>query len=174
MEDRDRAAPIALTRYSPITEAVIDLALCRGLITAKLTFQSLCDLLLRLRYRQPVEKARIDHPADAIIGNVGDDEGLRVLSFGAHDRGVSEAILVGKVKVELVMGRCGVNGAGGVFHHNEGGHIVRQLPGRGEWMDRLDPGVKAKLLGLVDQFLGRAGALAFRDEGSERRVLGGS
>src|SRR5713101_5392937 len=152
MENRDRAAPVALARYPPVTEAVVDLSLSNGLITARFALQARGDHLLRIRYRQPVEKARIDHPAAAIIGDVGDDEGLRVLSFGAHDRGVAETIFVGKIKVALVMGRSAVNGARAVLHHNEIGHIDRQLPGRVEWMDRLDPGVKAKLLGLVDQF----------------------
>src|SRR5258705_3435179 len=173
MENRERAAPVALARYTPVTQAVIDLTLSNGLITARFALQALGDLLLRGRYRQPVEKARIDHLAAAIIGDVGDDEGLRVLSFRAHDRSVSEAMLVGKIKVALVMGRSAVNGAGAIFHQNEVGHIDRQLPGRVEWMNRLDPGIKAKLLGLVDQFLGRAGALAFRDEGCECRILGG-
>ncbi len=173
MENRDRAAPVALARYAPVTQAVIDLSLSNGLIAARFALLALCDHLLRVRYRQPVEKARIDHPAAAIIGDVGDDEGLRVLSFGAHDRRVAEAIFVGKIKVALVMGRSAVNGAGAVFHQNEVGHIDRQLPGRVEWMDRLDAGIKAKLLGLVDQLLGRAGALAFGDEGCECRILGG-
>src|SRR5215831_7790289 len=173
MENRYRAAPVALTRYSPVSQAVIHLTLRRGPIAPGLALQSSGDLLLGIRYRQPVEKARIDDATVAIIGNIGDDEGLRVLAFGAHDRGISETIFVGKIEIALVMGRSAVNGSGAIFHHNEIGHIDWQSPGRVEWMDRLDPGIKAKLFSLVDQFLRRPGALAFRDEGCERRVFGG-
>src|SRR6266852_9169253 len=147
MENRDRAAPIALARYPPVTQAVIDVSLSDGLIAASFAFQAFGDLLLRIRYRQPVEKARIDHPTIAVIGSVCDDEGLRVLSFGADHRGISKDVLVGKIKVALVMGRSAVNGAGAVVHQDKIRHIDRQLPGRVERMGRLDPGINAKLLG---------------------------
>src|SRR5215831_5970476 len=129
MENRDRATPVPLARYPPVTQAIVHLTLGDGLIAASLAFQAPGDLLLRIRYRQSVEKARIDHPTVAIIGNVSDLEGLGILSFGADDGGISKAILVGKIEIALVMGRSAVNGAGAVFHQNEVGHINRQSPG---------------------------------------------
>src|SRR6516165_3059591 len=111
MKERYRAAPIALARYAPVAQAVIDLALRGRSIAADFPFQALGDLLLRGRRRQAVEKARIDDPPVAFIGNVCDDEGLGILSFRANHRGIAEAVFVGKLKVALVMGRGTVNGA---------------------------------------------------------------
>src|SRR5260370_36525721 len=105
MEDRDRAAPIALARYAPVAQAIVDLTLGGGPIAADFSLQPLRDLLFRIGYRQPVEEPRIDHPTVTIVGNVGDNEGFRILSFRAHDRGVSETIPVGEIKIALVMGR---------------------------------------------------------------------
>src|SRR5260221_7127695 len=173
MKDRYWATPIALTRYAPVAQAVIDLALCGGLIATRLAFQALGNLLLRLRYRPPVEKARIDHPAVAVIGDIGDNEGLRVLCFGADHWGIPEAVPVGKVEIALVVRRGAVNGAGAVVHQDKIGHIDRQLPGWIERVDCLDPGVETEFLGFVDQFLGVPGALTIRNERGERRVLGG-
>src|SRR6202030_2489402 len=125
MEDRYWATPIALTRYAPVAQAVIDLALCGGLIAPHLRFQALGNLFLRLRYRQPVEQARIDHPAVAFIGDIGDNEGLRVLSFGADHWGIPEAVSVGKIEIALVVRRGAVNGASAVVHQDKIGHIDR-------------------------------------------------
>src|SRR5260221_7036789 len=105
MKDRYWATAVALTRYALVAQAVIDLALWGGLIARRLTVQALGNLLLRLRYRQPVEKARIDHPTVAVIGDIGDNEGLRVLSFGAAHWGILEAVPVGKVEIALVVRR---------------------------------------------------------------------
>src|ERR1700730_4565834 len=173
MKDRYWATPIALTRYAPVAQAVIDLALCGGLIATRLVFQTLGNLLLRLRYPQPIDKARVDHPAVAVIGDIGDNEGLRVLSFGTDHRGIPETVPVGKVEIALVMRRGTVNGAGAVVHHVTIIHIDRQLPGWIKRMNRLDAGVEAEFLGFVDQFLGVPAALTFRNERGERRVLGG-
>src|SRR2546429_4536777 len=41
-------------------------------------FRSPRHLLLRVLDRHPVEEARIDHAAIAVIGRVGDDEGRRI------------------------------------------------------------------------------------------------
>src|SRR5215467_5020161 len=103
MENGYRAAPVALARYSPVAQAVIHLMLRNGPIAPGFAFQAPGDFLLRVRYRQAVEEARIDHAPLAIISNIGDDEGFRVVSFGAHDRGVSEAVFVGKIEIALVM-----------------------------------------------------------------------
>ncbi len=129
--------------------------------------------LLGLRDRHAVEEARIDHAAVAVIGGVGDDEGLRIGVGRADHRRVAEPVFVDEVEVALVVRRAAEDGAGAVVHQDEIRHIDRQLPVRIERMDRLDAGVEAQLLGLVDQLLRGAGALAFGDEGGERRILRG-
>ena len=68
MDDRDRAAPIALARDAPVAQAELDLALADRAAVAHLALQPARDLLLRLLDRQAVEEARIDHPPIAVIG----------------------------------------------------------------------------------------------------------
>src|SRR5690606_22495158 len=58
MNDRDRAAPIALTRNTPVAQAIIDLALADRMIAARGIFQTRRDLFFRLRYGETIEKAR--------------------------------------------------------------------------------------------------------------------
>ena len=69
------------------------------------------------------------------------------------------------------MRRAAENRAGAVIHQNEIRDIDRQLPGRIERMDRLDAGVEAELLGLVDRFLRGADAFRFGDEFRELRIF---
>ena len=74
MDDRDRAAPVALARNAPVAQAVIDLALRHRTVAAGLALQPLRHFFLRRVDRHAVEEARIDHAAVAVIGRVGDDE----------------------------------------------------------------------------------------------------
>ena len=78
MDHRDRAAPIALARNAPVAQAEIHLALADRHVAAHLAFQPLRDFFLRLLDGHAVEEARIDHAAVAVIGGIGDDEGLRI------------------------------------------------------------------------------------------------
>ena len=129
------------------------------------------DLLLRLLDGHAVEEARIDHAAVAVIGGVGDDEGLRVLARRAHHRRVAEPVFVDEVEVALVVRRAAEDRAGAVIHQDEVGDVDRQRPIRIERMDGLDAGVEALLLGGLDDLLRGAVALALGDELGERRIL---
>ena len=110
--------------------------------------------------RHAVEEARIDHAAVAVIGGVGDDEGLRILARRADHRHVAEAVFVDEIEVALVVRRAAEDRAGAVVHQDEIGDIDRQLPVRIERMHRPDAGVEAHLLGGVDRRLRGADALA--------------
>ena len=136
MDDRDRAAPIALARDAPVAQAEIDLTLRHRAIAARLAFQPLRDFLLRLRDGHAVEEARIDHRAVAVIGGVGDDEGRRILTRRAHHRHVAEPVFVDEIEVALVVRRAAEDRAGAVIHQDEVGDIDRQLPARIERMQR--------------------------------------
>ncbi len=173
MDHRDRAAPIALARDAPVAQAEIHLPLADGPVAARLRFKPPRDLLLCRFDRHAVEEARVDHAAVAVIGDVGDDEGRRVLTFRTDDGRCAEPVLVDEVEVALVVRRAAEDGAGAVVHEHEVRDVDRKRPGRIERVDRLHPGVEAELLGLLDQLLRRAGVLALRDEGGERRILGG-
>ncbi len=171
VDDRDRAAPIALARNAPVAQAVIDLALRHRAVAARFFLEPLGDVVECFGGTHAVEKARIDHCAVAVIGDVGDDEGLRVLPGRADHRRIAEAVFVDEVQVALVVRRAAEDGAGAVLHQNEIGDIDRQLPVRIERMHGLDAGVEAHLLGGVDRRLRGAHLLGLGDEGGEFRIL---
>ena len=107
-----------------------------GMLPRDFGFQPLRHLFLGLLDGHAVEEARIDHAAVAVIGGVGDDEGLGVLAFGTHHRGVAEPVFVDEIEVALVVRRAAEDRAGAVFHQHEVGDIDRQLPVGIERMDR--------------------------------------
>ena len=173
VDDRDRTAPIALARNAPVAQAIIDLALRHRTVAARVFLQPLGDLFLRRLDGHAVEEARIDHGAVAVIGDVGDDESLRILPRRAHHRRVAEPVFVDEVQVALVVRRAAEDGAGAVIHQNEIGDIDRQLPIRIERMHGLDAGVEAHLLGGVDRRLRGAHLLGLGDEGGELGIFRG-
>ncbi len=134
--------------------------------------QPLGDVFLGLLDGHAVEEARIDHAAVAVIGGVRDDERRRVLALGADHRHVAELVLVDEVEVALVVRRAAEDRAGAVFHQHEVRDVDRQLPARVERMDGLDAGIKALLLGGVDDFLRGADLLHISDEFGELGILG--
>ncbi|MGY3454666.1 hypothetical protein ACVWW5_000116 [Bradyrhizobium sp. LM3.4] len=171
VDDRNRAAPVALARNAPVTQAEVHLALADRRVAAQLGFETLRHVVLGLIDGHAVEEARIDHAAVTIIGGVGDDERFRILVLGAHHRNVAETVLVDEVEIALVMRGAAEDGAGAVFHQHEVGDIDRQLPGGIERVDRTDAGVKALLLSGVDDFLRGADLLDLGNELGKFRIL---
>ena len=131
VDDRDRAAPVALARDAPVAQAEIDLALGDRPAAAHLALEPARHLLLRLVDAHAVEEARVDQAAVAVIGGVGDREGRRVGAGRADHRRVAEAVFVDEVEVALVVRRAAEDGAGAVFHQDEIGDIDRQRPSPG-------------------------------------------
>src|SRR4029450_8779640 len=78
VDDRDRAAPVALARNAPVAQAEIDLARADRTIAMRCLLEPARDFPLRLRDRHAVEETRIDHASVAVVGGVGYDEGARV------------------------------------------------------------------------------------------------
>src|SRR5690348_10040852 len=65
---RDRAAPVALARNSPIAQTIVDLTLCDRPVAACFLLQTPGDFLLCFFDGHSVEESRIDHPAFAVVG----------------------------------------------------------------------------------------------------------
>src|SRR6478752_5032559 len=78
MNDRNRAAPIALTRDAPVAQTIIHLALCYRPIAAGFFFEAFGYFFFRFFDAHAVEEARIDHTAVFEIRHVGDYEGGRI------------------------------------------------------------------------------------------------
>ncbi len=110
VDDRDRAAPVALARDAPVPQTEIHLPLRHRPVAAGLGFQAAGDLVLGGLDAQAIEEARVDHPAIAVIGGVGDRERRRIRAGRAHDGRVAEAVAVDEVQVALVVRRAAEDG----------------------------------------------------------------
>ncbi len=164
MDDRNRAAPIALARDAPVAQLVIDLAAALGRAEQLRLLQPARRRFLGLRHGEPVEKARIDQPALAVMGRVGDLERRGIDAFRANHRRRAETVFVGEVEVALVMRRTAENRAGPVIHQHEIGDIDRQQPSVVEGVNDLEAGVEALFLRRLDRRDRRAHLVAFVDE----------
>ena len=69
VDDRDRAAPIALPRQAPVAQAEVDLALGDRLAAELLRLQALGDRVEGGLRVDPVEEARVDHHAVVVEGD---------------------------------------------------------------------------------------------------------
>ena len=134
MDDRDRAAPVALTRYAPVAQLEIDLTLGLRPIADRRRLQPARHLLLRRLDRHAIEEARIDHQAVAVIGDLVDRESRGIDARRADDRRRAETIDVDEVEVALIVRRAAEDRACAVIHQDEVGDIDRQTPAR----DRTD------------------------------------
>ncbi len=171
VDHRNRAAPVALPRDTPVAQAKIHLALADRHVAPHLSLEPLRYFFFRLFDGHAIEEARIDHAAIAIVSDVGDDERLRVDVGRAHHRRIAEPVFIDKIEVALVVRGAAEDGAGAVFHQYEIGDVDRQFPVRIERVDRLDAGIEPKLLGGIDDFLRGAVTLRLRDEFRELLIF---
>src|SRR6202043_1058639 len=111
MDDRDRAAPIALPRHAPIAQAVGDRALA-----AAEPFEPLADRALGFRNAQAIEEIGVKGGAVLDMGGVADREMRRVLAGRQYHRDDREIVFAGEFEVALVMRRAAEDRAGAVFH----------------------------------------------------------
>ena len=156
MDDRDRAAPVALARDAPVAQAEVDLALRHWRLPRASSSRAACATSsLASAMRHAVEEARIDHAcrrrhrrSSVMTKVVGSCAGR------AHHRRVAEAVFVGEVEVALVVRRAAEDRAGAVVHQDEVGDVDRQLSSSASngWTAR-DAGVEAQLLGGLDRRL---------------------
>ena len=131
MQDRDRAAPVALARDAPVAQAVVHLA--AGLRGAEEigALQPFGDGLEGLVRRLAVEKGRIVDHAVIDIGLVADRERHWILMRRQHDGAHRQAVFAGEIEVALVMGRAAEDRAGAVIHQDEIRDIDRQRASSG-------------------------------------------
>jgi hypothetical protein len=124
VDDRDRGAPEPLARDQPVAQAVR-----LGGTAGSRSLQLLDDLLDGVRFAQPVERTRVDHPAVAVEGLpgrrgvkrrqvIGQDRLAVLIQFenrhsarhrciGVDDNAHRQAELAREVEVALVMrGHC--------------------------------------------------------------------
>ena len=170
VDHRDRTAPIALPGHAPVAQAEVHLALADPQ-----TFHASRDLFLGLRYRQAVEKIRIDQAYVRILlveEGLGSDAELigRDAARGDH-RHDGQAVLAGEVEIALVMRRAAEDGAFAVGQEHEIGGIDRKLHAGAERMAGLEAQEHTLLLGALDRLLAGAEGLALAPERGDRASL---
>ena len=171
MDDRDRAAPIALAGNAPVPELIIDLPLGLRLAGDGDLLEPPRHLFLGLIDRHAVEKARIDHHPVAVIGDRVDGEVFGVDVGRAHHRGHAQAIGVDEIEIALIVRGAAENRARAVFHQDEIGDIDRQPPCGVERVQDFEAGVVALLLRGLDRGDGGAHLAGLFDERRQRRVM---
>ena len=178
IDDRDRAAPVALPRDQPVAEAIVD-----GWLAEALLLEPAGDLLDRLVGAHPGELTRFDeHLVLGVfdVGGVLGDVAAGRLD-DAPDRQVERG---GELVVALVVGGHGHHRAGPVLHQHVVGDEDRDLlavDGVGDRATERDAGLLAvlgaSLLGrlaqrLVDVVAHRALGVGAGDQPLDRRMLG--
>ncbi|MNH11884.1 hypothetical protein D3C79_714120 [compost metagenome] len=167
MDDRDRAAPVALAADAPVAQAELGTRLAQFLAD-----QGGFDGVEGAGEVQAVELAGVDQLAVLAIGGLPLAADF-IASAGAHHGLDRQVVLVGELEVALVVGRHGHDGAIAVVHQHVVGDPYRQLLAGQRVLDQQGSGHALLLLGGHVGF-GNAAALALVDERLQRRVaLGG-
>ncbi|MNQ61793.1 hypothetical protein D3C85_761140 [compost metagenome] len=176
MDDRDRAAPVALAADAPVAQAELGARLAEAFL-----LQRHFEGVKGAREVQAVELAGVDQLAVLAIGVLPRCRGL-VAGGGADHRLDRQGVLVGELEVALVVGRHGHHRAFAVVHQHVVGDPHRQLLAGQRVQDEQAGGQALLLLG-GDVRLGHAAALALVDEGLQfgvalrgdgrQRVFGG-
>jgi hypothetical protein len=164
VDDRDRAAPVALARQAPVAQAELGDALPHAVCLAE--GDGGVDGLLARRDLGPGEG--LGPRTFSVLGGTKAAVRHRMAAVERHE-GVDhrQVVLAREVEVALVMGRAAEDRAGAVVHQDEVGDVDRQLPVVVEGVADAQARVEAALLGLLDLLLGRAEMLALLDEGGE-------
>ena len=163
---RDRAAPVALPRNTPVAQAVVHLPAALRCAAEVGRFEPPRDFGLRLLDAHAVEEARIDEHARPVIGGLASNLVRSGIRRADHDR-VAQPVFGGEFEVALVMRGTAENRAGAVIHQHEIRDMDRQRPVGIERMGDAQAGVVAEFLGRLDRRFRRAARLAVADEGGE-------
>ncbi len=166
VDDRDRAAPVALAGDPPVAQAVVDLGVALAVF-----FKVRGDGVEGMGRAQAVERAGMDQHALVGEGSLAEVEALA--RFRGDDLMDRQAIFLRELKITRVMRGHGHDRPGAVFHQHEVGGPHRHLLAA----DRVDGGDaqrQALLLQGGHVGLGHLGVAACLDEGGKLRIaLGG-
>ena len=120
MDDRNRAAPVALAREQPVAQPVV-----HGGAAELALGQPGHDRALALRRAQAVELAGVDQPFTLAVGHEGLAFGRRLVAL--HDLTDLETELPGELVVTLVVAGTAITAPGAVLHQHVVGHVHRDL-----------------------------------------------
>ncbi|CRM87541.1 hypothetical protein [Pseudomonas sp. 22 E 5] len=164
VDDRDRAAPVALAADTPVAQAELG---ARG--TEVFLDQRHFDGVEGALEVQAVELAGVDQSAVLAVGVLPRGR-VGVARAGTHYRFDRQVVLGGEFEVALVVGRYGHDGAIAVVHQHVVGDPYRQFLRR-QWVLDEQPGRQAFFRLGGDVGFGHAAAFAFGDERRKLRVV---
>ena len=165
MDDRDRAAPVALPGDAPVAQPPVHHALAGTQLLQPLDRRLAAGL-----GGKAVEEAGIDQRAVAVMGGAADREGGRLLARRQHHDRHRQRVLAREVEIALVAARAAEDRAGAVVHQDEVGDPDREGGARQERVRHPQAGIVPTLLRGLDRRLAGAEAAAFGDEGGRRRI----
>ncbi len=125
VDNRDRAAPVALPADAPVAQPPVHLALADAQ-----TLQFGDRRPLRRLDLEPIQEARVEDRAGTDIGLIADREDRRILARRQHHRHHVQSVLPGELEIALVVSRATEDRPGAVFHQHEVGdpHRDRSRP----------------------------------------------
>jgi hypothetical protein len=167
VDDRDRAAPVALARNAPVAQAELHL-----LVAEALGGEVGGDGVDRGFVAEAVVLAGIDQLAVALSAYHSAQASVAEKGFAADGDDLldRQAVLLGEGEIALVVRRHGHHGAVAVAHQ----HVVADPDFdllAGQRMGDEDAGRHALLFHRRDVGFGDAALLAFLDEGGQFRIV---
>ena len=172
VDHRNGAAPIALARNAPVTQAVIDLNLTLRLAVDRAGTEMLGDPGLGFIDREAIKEIGIEDVTGVYIGFAANGKAVGIGIRRQHHRRDRQIIFARKVEIALVMRRAAEHRAGAVIHQHEIGDIDGQrLPFDYRMLDA-QASEDAFFLCLFKRFGRGALAMEFGNELGQGRVIG--
>ena len=168
MDDRNRAAPIALTGNPPVAQAVIRHAAANALRLAE-TDRGIDGLFAALQFG--ASKAADIVNTFRLQRHIGLGQWCFGRAFSDVDRLDRQTILGGELEIALVMRRATEDRPSAVVHQDEVGDIDRQFPVFVKRMAHAHAGIHALLLGLFQCLFRGTDAAAFGHELGYLRIV---
>ena len=170
VDDRNRAAPVALARHAPVAQAEVHLALADAHC-----LHARGDVGLGLGHAHAIEEFGVDENGVVAFllkeGFGADFEGCGIGALRRDDGDHRQVILAREVEVALVMRWAAEDGAFTIAHQHEVRGIDREPHARAERVAGIEAQHVALLLGALDRLLRSAEGSDFAAEGSETLVL---
>ena len=168
MDDRNRAAPIALPRHAPIAQPVGDCALAAAEL-----FEPLADRAFCIGDGKAIEEAGIEGGAILDISGVADREMFWIFARRQDHRDDRQPIFAREIEIALVVRRTAEDRAGAVFHQDKIGDINRYAALLVERVNGFQGRAIAAFIGRLDNRFAGTEPVAFGDEFGELRVARG-
>ena len=151
LDDRNRAAPIALARHAPVAQAVL-----RGGFTGALRDQLLDRCGDGFLGGETIQEVGVVDDAVAGIGLATDRVGGRIFAGRQHDGLEGQAVFLGELDVALVAGGRAEDRAGAIGRKDKVCSPDGQFPAGIEGVFHGDAEIDADFLGFLDVGFGRA------------------